>query len=169
MQYICIDLNYCCSLHRNMIQALLFRLLSKCKCSFYDKCSTFDIFLGEATSAQKQKNDYDFEVGISDSLASLKSSIRPARLNAATGIRVESKALTSITARHSVAGAITYPNGRWKRGKSLMGRDTAQQLRGRPVRRQNKSTLSLWFCPCALSLVSCCRCCCCRCYSCCYY
>lgn len=118
--------------------------------------------------SRKRKNDYDFEVGISDSLASLKSSIRPARLNAATGIRVEPKALTSITARHSVAGAITYPNGRWKRGKSLMGRDTAQQLRGRPVRRQNKSTLSLWFCPCALSLVSCCRCCCC-CYSCCCY
>lgn len=41
-----------------------------------------------------------------------------------------------------------------KRGKSLMGRDTAQQLRGRPVRRQNKSTLSLWFCPCASSLSS---------------
>lgn len=35
-----------------------------------------------------------------------------------------------------------------------MGRDTAQQLRGRPVRRQNKSTLSLWFCPCASSLSS---------------
>lgn len=41
-----------------------------------------------------------------------------------------------------------------KRGKSLMGRDTAQQLRGRPVRQQNKSTLSLWFCPCASSLSS---------------
>lgn len=35
-----------------------------------------------------------------------------------------------------------------------MGRDTAQQLRGRPVRRQNKSTLPLWFCPCASSLPS---------------
>lgn len=35
-----------------------------------------------------------------------------------------------------------------------MGRDTAQQLRGRPVRRQNKSALSLWFCPCASSLSS---------------
>lgn len=36
---------------------------------------------------------------------------------------------------------ITYP----RRGRSLIGRDTAQQLRGRPVRWQNKSTLSLWF------------------------
>lgn len=44
--------------------------------------------------------------------------------------------------------------GKKKRGKSLIGRDTAQQLRGRPVRRQNKSTLSLWFCPCASSLSS---------------
>lgn len=37
--------------------------------------------------------------------------------------------------------------------KSLMGRDTAQQLRGRPIGRQNKSTLSfslcVWLCPCA--------------------
>lgn len=36
---------------------------------------------------------------------------------------------------------ITYP----RRGRSLIGRDTAQQLRGRPARWQNKSTLSLWF------------------------
>ncbi len=70
---------------------------------------------------------------------------------AATGVMVEPKALTSITACHSVTGVITYPNGRWKRGKSLIGRNTAQHLRGRPIRQQNKSTLSLWFCPCASS------------------
>lgn len=51
-----------------------------------------------------------------------------------------------------------------KGGNHWWERDAAQQLRGRPVRRQNKSALSLWFCPCASSLTSpvvvCCCCCC---------
>lgn len=78
----------------------------------------------------------------------------------ATGMTVEPKALLSITACHSINWVITYPNSWWKRGKSLIGRDLAQLLRGRPVRWQNKSTLSLWFCPYASSPISCCCCCC---------
>lgn len=43
---------------------------------------------------------------------------------------------------HSVTWALTYPTAGGKKGESLIGRGTARQPGGRPVRRQNKSALS---------------------------
>lgn len=125
------------------------------KCCNIDITTTLNILASKNLHTAQTKKAYFVEkqVEIPDFLTSLKCSITPVWLEQPQVLRLNLRLWWA--ACHSVTGVITYPNGRWKKGgKSLIGRDTAQQLRGRPVRRQNKSTLSLWFCPCASSLSS---------------
>lgn len=67
-------------------------------------------------------------------------------------LRFDSAALMRVAARHVTL--VTHGDGGWGQTIARWDGIRAQQLWGRPIRRQNNQRFSLWLCPCGPPLSS---------------